>query len=106
MKTALDGKIYDTETATLIHEASRAANYGDGYSRWQGIEHRALYETRKGAYFFVVTEKIENDFFYRLFGAPAIEDLGTKLLPATPEDAANWLIRCGGNPSKIAIEEA
>lgn len=46
MKQVIDGKRYDTETATLIAEASSSERYSD-FRYW----HEELYRTRKGAWF-------------------------------------------------------
>lgn len=46
MKQVIEGKVYNTETADCVAEASSSANYGD-FSYWE----ESLYRTKKGAWF-------------------------------------------------------
>src|SRR3990172_2422569 len=46
MKKVIDGKIYNTETAELLHEWDNGM-YGNDFGRCE----EALYRTKKGAYF-------------------------------------------------------
>ncbi len=46
MKAIIDGKTYNTDTATLIHEWDNGHSYGDLH-----YCEEALYRTAKGAYF-------------------------------------------------------
>lgn len=46
MRQVIEGKVYNTETATLLHEWQNGREYGDFRYR-----SKALYRTPKGAYF-------------------------------------------------------
>lgn len=46
MRQVIDGKVYDTETATFLHHWDNGHNYGDFKYR-----SKKLFRTRKGAFF-------------------------------------------------------
>lgn len=70
MKRIIDGKTYNTETATLITQI------GDD----EGSRAEALYQTRHGAFFRYNEEYL-----------PEAGETGYQLYPCSPTDAQQWL---------------
>ena len=89
MKKIIDGKRYDTETATKIHEWDNGI-YGNDFKSCE----EALYKTKNGAYFLYGS------------GGPASKYAepcgnnsmggGSDIIPMEPEEAFTWLCTHGG----------
>lgn len=79
MKRIIDGKTYNTETATLIAEI--VDDFGSEFS--------ALYQTRFGAFFRYDTSYIQQT-----------DEIGYLIYPIEPIDAQKWL-ECHNRVNKI-----
>ena len=77
IKAVIDGKLYNTETATFIHEPS------DDTAPNRRVEQ--MYRTRLGEFFLVV----RNEQYWN----PAIQeaDLQDRIFPLEPEQAIKWM---------------
>ncbi len=89
MKRIINGKTFNSETATTVFRlekkergASRSEEI-DGY-----LDSEILYRTRQG-YFFLVGTEIKTNFDKE--GFPLGAGPGKRLKPLTPEGALNWL---------------
>lgn len=82
MKKIIEGKRYDTETATLVGQASHGGT-GD-FQRWEA----GLYRTKNGA-FFLAGEGGPMTRFAHMCGDGSSTG-GNNLFPMTMEDARNW----------------
>ena len=90
MKKIVDGKRYDTETATCVHTWSNGKGYGDFSYR-----EKKLYITKKGAWFFKhsggpMTDMAVSCGSNSTSGSTRIE------APVSPTDALNFLTTHGG----------
>ena len=81
IKTVIDGKLYNTDTATFIHEAYD--DNQDDADPHPKVEQ--MYRTRLGKFFLV----LRNEQYWN----PAIEDsdLQDRILPFEPEQAIKWM---------------
>lgn len=89
MKRVIDGKLYDTDTATMLHEASYGYN-GD-FDAWC----EALYATKMGAYF-ISGWGGPRSHYVRYVSSDSYTG-GKGLRPVTREEALEWLEEHGGN---------
>lgn len=83
MKATIDGKRYDTETATLVAKADNGLSYSD-FNAWD----EKLYLTKKGAWFLVGSGGPNSRYAKSYSGGSSGS---SKLIPFTKEEAFAWL---------------
>lgn len=101
MQQVIDGKKYDTETATLLAEYSNDYPPGD----FSSIE-EALYLTSKGAYF-LAGEGGAATRYSKPVGKACTG--GTKIIALTKEEALAWCEETGNSKAALKhfeVEEA
>lgn len=103
MKKIINGKIYNTKTAELIHEYDNGI-YGNDFRSLD----EALYKTKKGAYF-IAGSGGPMTKYARICGDSQSSGEGIKVL--SEEEAVTWLEKHDGDAAlekhfKERIEEA
>lgn len=83
MKRIIDGKLYNTDTAEFIGEASNTWRVSD-YSYY----HEELYRTKKGSFF--LYGKGNGASKYRSYEGDGFGP-GEKIVPCSVEDAKHWV---------------
>lgn len=83
MKKVINGKVYNTETATLIGEYSTSGLGMSDFRYWEA----GLYKTKKGNYF-VAGQGHAMSPFARCYAGSC--GWGGDLIPKTPVEALEW----------------
>ena len=103
-KKVIDGKVYDTEKAELIHEWESAGVAGDIHYLCE-----ELYRTPRGAYFLVGEGGAATSYAQRIEGNSWAD--GGDICALTEAEAIEWLEAHGGTDALIehfseVLEEA
>ena len=94
MKRVIDGKLYSTETATILHEYEHGYNTSDFHHYTE-----ALYRTPKGAYFVAGSGGAMSPYSERL-GSGSYGG-GSGLRVVDESEALEWLEEHGGTDAII-----
>lgn len=94
MKKVIEGKIYNTETATFICEDSYS--YQSDFRHWS----EELYQTPKGK-FFLVGEGGPMSKYAESIGNGNVTGSGDNCVPLTDDEALEWCEKAGVEADKI-----
>jgi hypothetical protein len=85
MKAIINGRIYDTEKATLIGEATGGSEFVTDFSHWSA----GLYVTPRSGRYFLAGRGGPMTTFRRTVGQSEWTG-GEKIIPMAPKDALEW----------------
>ena len=96
MKKVIDGKLYDTQTATMI------ASYANGGS-WRDFQHyeEELYRTKRGTFFLAGEGGPMTEYSRRVDQNSCTG--GEKIIPLTEKEARKWLEEHSDAETYIAV---